>query len=94
MCVDIEFDPSKDALNRDKHGVSLAFGVEVFADEMALIIPSFRDVDGEERYKAIGNVDGRLWTTVYVIRGDICRLISVRKSNGTESRQYENSDPG
>lgn len=86
--MDIEYDTGKDATNRDKHGVSLAFGVEMFDDPDHLILPSIRPVDGEDRFKVIGDVDGRLWTAIYVMRGAAYRFISVRKSNDGEQRTY------
>jgi uncharacterized protein len=54
-----EFDPEKDDANRGKHGVSLSFGARVFEDEDYLLIPTFREEDGEDRYKVIGMVDGK-----------------------------------
>jgi len=44
--------------------------------------------DGEDRYKVIGIVDGKLWTAVHVRRGDMVRFISVRRSNDGEEKQY------
>lgn len=82
--MEIAFDPVKDAANRAKHGVSLAFGVRVFADAAHVVLPSFRPVDGEDRYKAVGMVDGRLHTAVFMRRDGTVRLISVRRSNGNE----------
>jgi uncharacterized DUF497 family protein len=38
--MDVEFDPAKDAANRAKHGVSLAFGARLFEDDDYLILPS------------------------------------------------------
>ena len=86
--MDIEYSPAKDAINRQQHGVSLAFGVEPFADPAHLVIPSFREIDGEERFKVVGMVGDRLWTAVFVMRGDARRFISVRKSNVKETREY------
>lgn len=86
--MDIEFDPAKDAINIAKHGVSLAFGVKVFADDNHLVLPSIRPVDGEDRFKAIGEVDGKLWTAVHVMRGAATRFMSVRRSNAGEERAY------
>lgn len=88
MSVEIEFDPAKDAVNIDKHGVSLAFGVTLFNDGNHITLPSVRPIDGEDRFKVIGDVDGRLWTAVYVMRGEAIRFISVRKSNEGETRAY------
>ena len=87
--MDIEFDSVKDAINRDKHGVSLAFEVRVLENPDSVVFPSLRPIDGEERYKAVGLVDNRLWTAVRVRRGRAIRFISVRKSNDGEQRLYD-----
>jgi uncharacterized DUF497 family protein len=91
--MDFEFDPAKDAINRAKHHLPLAFGQRIFDDPFAAILPSFRPIDGEYRYKAVGLVDGKLFTAVYVERRGATRLISVRRSNGAEQRDYDR-DPG
>jgi uncharacterized DUF497 family protein len=36
----------------------------------------------------VGIVDGKLHTAVYVMRGEAVRLISVRRSNASEQRDY------
>jgi uncharacterized DUF497 family protein len=89
----VDFDAAKDEANRAKHGVSLAFGVRVFDDGGHIVLPSLRPIDGEDRYKAVGLVDGRLWTVIHVWRGETIRLISVRRSNSGEQRNYHR-DPG
>ena len=82
------FDPSKDAANRARHGVSLTFGERVFEDGHHLVIPSIRPIDGEERFKAVGLVDGKFYTAVFTWRGEARRFISVRRSNRNEERAY------
>lgn len=82
------FDPHKDAANRKKHNLSLAFGDRIGEDDNHLIVPSVREIDGEERFKMIGIVDGRLFTGVFVWRDDAPRFISVRRSNTGEERAY------
>lgn len=89
----VDYDPDKDEANRIKHGVPLVFGVRIFSDSEMAIVPTIRIGDEEERFKAIGMVDGKLWTAIHVWRGDIVRLISVRRSNAREQRDYD-SDPG
>ncbi len=91
--MDVEFDPDKDAANLERHGVSLRFGARVLDDADVLVVPTIRAADEEERFKAIGEVDGDLWTAVHVYRGDNVRFISVRRSNVGEQRAYD-SDPG
>lgn len=51
------FDPVKDAANRTKHKLSLAFGGRIGEDANHLIVPSIREIDGEERFKMIGLFD-------------------------------------
>lgn len=91
--MDLEFDPAKDETNRFKHGIALAFGKKVFSDPDIQVMPSFRPIDGEDRYKAVGLVNGKLYTAIYVLRNERVRMISVRRSNGSEQRDY-GSDPG
>ena len=64
--MEFEFDPAKDKANRFKHGLRLAFGSRVFDDPAHAIIPTVRLGDEEERIKAIGMVDGRLYTAIHV----------------------------
>lgn len=85
------FDPAKDAINRAKHGLSLAFGDRIFADGDHLILPSIRVIDGEERFKVVGAVGGLLFTGVFVWRSDLPRFISVRRSNTGEERSYRSA---
>ena len=91
--MDFDYDPGKDAINRAKHGVALAFGRRVFADRDCTIIPTIREGDEEARFKAVGLVDGRLFTVIHVWRGETVRFISVRRSNAGEQRDYDR-DPG
>jgi uncharacterized DUF497 family protein len=91
--MEFDFDPAKDEANRFKHGLRLEFGRRVFDDPMNAILPSFRKVDGEDRFKAVGMVGGKLYTVVYVWRENVIRLISVRRSNPSEQRDYD-SYPG
>lgn len=86
--MEFEFDPAKDEANRFKHGLPLAFGMRVFDDPFHSVLPSHRPVDGENRYKAVGLVDGKLFTLVHVWRDERIRLISVRRSNAGEQRDY------
>lgn len=86
--VTSDFDPVKDEANREKHGLSLGFGALVFADPDHLVIPSIREIDGEERFKVIGLVERRLFTAVFVWRTGKPRFISVRRSNTGGDRAY------
>ena len=61
-----EWDPAKDEANRFKHGLRLAFGQKVFDDPDHVVVETVRIGDEEERLKAIGLIDGKLYTAVHV----------------------------
>jgi uncharacterized protein len=87
--MEFEFDPAKDEVNLFKHRLRLAFGQRVFEQDDHIVVSSHRLADGEERSKAIGLVEGKLYTVVHVWREDVIRLISVRRSNAGEQRDYD-----
>lgn len=82
------FDPNKDAINLERHKLSLVFGDRFFEDDDHLIIPSIRPEDGEERFKVVGLVGQKLFTAVFTWRDDLPRFISVRRSNKGEEKAY------
>ncbi len=43
---------------------------------------------GEARRKAIGLIEGRVFTVVYVQRDEAIRIISARRANATERKAY------
>lgn len=81
------FDPAKDAANRAKHKLPLAFGDRILEDDSHLIIPSIREIDGEERFKVVGIVGEKLFTSVFVWRGELPRFISVSPLHLGEKEQ-------
>jgi uncharacterized DUF497 family protein len=92
--MEFEFDPAKDEANRFKHGLRLAFGMRIFDDSVHVLTPTVRIGDEEERWKAVGYVDGKLFTAVHVWRGERVRLISVRRSNAGEQKDYDRYSRG
>jgi uncharacterized protein len=87
--MDVEFDPSKDAENIAKHGVSLTEGDGVLGDPLCLTVEDISS-KGELRWVSIGtNVFGTLYVVVWTKRGDNERLISVRKPEPRERKDYE-----
>ena len=85
----MEFDPKKDAANLKKHGVSLSEGDGVLNDPLALTVED-RSAEGEQRLVTIGaNVFGSLMVVVHTPRGEEVRIISVRRADPKERRNYE-----
>ena len=83
----IAFDPVKDAINRDKHGCSLALAAEMTWDD-ALIFEDIRFEYGERRFIAIGYIGRRLYVAVFTDRDGVRRIIGLRKANPREDRTY------
>jgi len=89
--VSPQFDPGKNAANIAKHRVSLADGDGVLLDPLALTVEDSTS-RGEQRWQTIGvNSFGELMIVVWTNRGSDVRLISVRKPEPKERRDYETS---
>ena len=86
--MEYEWDPAKAKENIRKHKIDFADVVGVFEDEMAITIED-PDAEGEQRFVTIGlDKLERLMVVVYTYRGDEIRLISARKANKGEEKQY------
>ena len=84
-----EFDPKKDAANVKKHGVSLSEGDGVLNDPLALTVED-EFAEGEQRFVTIGmNAFGSMMVVVHTNREKGSRIISVRKADPKERRNYE-----
>jgi uncharacterized DUF497 family protein len=93
MNARFDWDPIKAASNRRKHGVSFQTAVLVFADPNALVVQD-RIENGEERWQAIGVVEGLFMLVVaHTVREqddlEVIRILSARRANREEKRRYE-----
>lgn len=90
-----EWDESKNRSNHRKHGVLFETAMLVF-DDPNLCSVQDREVDGEERWQAMGRVEGLLLLLVaHTIRDEddeeVVRIISAREMTAHERRRYEDS---
>jgi len=85
-----EWDTEKDAANRRKHGVSFEEAQTVFFDEEALFLADPEHSENEDRFVLLGlSASLRLLVChCYRRAGRIIRIISARKSDRRERRQY------
>jgi uncharacterized protein len=87
--MDFDWDTTKAATNRRKHGVSFEDAARVFFDPARIETFDGRDAYGEDRWKTVGSVELALLAVVYTVRGgDTIRLISARKADARERAQY------
>jgi uncharacterized protein len=86
--VELDFDSAKDAINRAKHGISLADAARLDWNRVLAILDS-RAAYGEARQIGYGPIGRRLYCVVFVDRGARRRIISLRKANTREIDRYE-----
>lgn len=83
----VSFDPVKNVANIEKHGVSMALAEAIEWDEV-LCTPDTRADYGELREIGFAMIGDRLHVVVFVQRGDVMRIISLRKANSREVKLY------
>jgi hypothetical protein len=90
--LQFDWDAQKAAANLRKHGVSFEEAQTVFLDEEALLRPDEEHSDDEDRFLLLG-LSGLLRTLVvchcYRQGDEVIRLISARKADSEERRQYD-----
>jgi uncharacterized protein len=88
---DFEWDDAKASTNLRRHKISFREARRVF-DDMFVVIDQDTSGDyGEDRFLATGIVEGLLIVVVYTERGERIRIISARKANSHEQREYYRS---
>lgn len=86
--MEFECDSEKSAANRQKHGIDFESAKLLWLDEQRLIVPARSTT--EPREAIIGELGGILWTAIYTMRGEVVRIISVRRARDEEREKYNN----
>lgn len=85
--MQIEFDSAKDAANKAKHGVSLAFAGELDWDAALAWIDDRFEYD-ELRMIALAPKTEILYYVAFLELGEVRRVISLRRANRREVKHY------
>jgi uncharacterized DUF497 family protein len=85
--VQIDFDPDKRDKTLAERGLDFAQAGEVFAG-WHFTAEDCREGYGEARYITVGKLDNRMVVIVWTARGDVRRIISMRKANEREQARY------
>lgn len=83
-----EWDPVKAARNVQAHGISFATAIRIWDGRVVEQVDDREDY-GEARFVDIGMIGDRYITVVYTWRGDIRRIISARKAEAHERKEYQ-----
>jgi uncharacterized DUF497 family protein len=82
-----EFDQDKSSSNKDKHGIDFHEAQFMWLDPERIVIPA-RTLD-EVRFLMVAKFSGDYWSAIFTMRGEIIRIISVRKSRQNEKEIYK-----
>ena len=89
--LNFEWDENKNAFNLKKHGISFNEAKTVFADELGRLILDPDNSEGEERFILMEMSSHlRILSVCHCERGsETIRIISARKADKSERKQYE-----
>ncbi|NOQ35375.1 MAG: BrnT family toxin [Methylococcaceae bacterium] len=85
--MEIEFDPVKSEKNKLERGFPFELATH-FEIDTALVEVDCRHDYEEQRFNALGLIGDRLYHMTYTLRGNIIRVISLRKANKREVKKY------
>ena len=81
-------DPNKSRANYFKHGIVLEFAQHLdWANK--LVWQDVRQNYNEVRMSGLVPLEGKVYAVVYVLRAESTRMISLRKANNREMKQYD-----
>lgn len=84
--MEFECDPVKSQSNKEKHGLDFDEAKALWKDEDRLQFPAKSDT--EERHAILAKRGGRIWVAFFTMRGEVTRIISVRRARENEERTY------
>jgi uncharacterized DUF497 family protein len=82
-----QWDQTKDAANRVKHGIGFREAAEIFRGFILVSEDTRRDY-GERRFIALGIYDGEVIRVVFTERDSEIRIISAWKANRDDRETY------
>jgi hypothetical protein len=83
-----EWDEDKRLSNLRKHGIDFRDVYKIFEGRHYSGKSKNRGSD-EERFIAIGELNGSITSVIYTVRGEAIRVISIRKARHAEKKTYD-----
>jgi uncharacterized DUF497 family protein len=87
--MDFEWDLVKSNSCQISRNFDFAYVISIFEDPTLLVERDQRWEYGEERFQALGVIDGRVFSVIFTRRVRAIRIISARKANSREVKRYE-----
>ncbi|MGA9579184.1 MAG: BrnT family toxin [Terrimicrobiaceae bacterium] len=85
--MDFEYDPSKSARNKEKHGIDFEEAKGLWDDEDRLLFPAQSET--EPRFAMLAEYRQRVWVAFFTLRQRRVRIISVRRARPNEREEYQ-----
>jgi uncharacterized DUF497 family protein len=87
--MNFEWDGSKSEACFQQRGFDFAYVARAFFDSNRVVSEDNRHSYGEARYRLMGMIEQRVFVVVYTPRSRATRIISARKANQREVKDYE-----
>ena len=87
--MEFEWDDAKSDACFTHRGFGFSYVVRAFQDDDRIAGRDRRRDYAEDRYRLLGMIEGRVLVVIYTMRGSVVRIISARKANAREIREYE-----
>ena len=89
--MEFEWDAAKSDACFAHRGFGFSYAVRAFQDEDRIVGRDRRRDYAEDRYRLPGTIEGRVFVVIYTMRGSVVHIISARKANAGETREYEHN---
>ena len=88
---EFEWDEAKSDACHAQRGFDFAYVLQAFIDPNRAVRQDHRWDYGEDRYQLLGMIEKRVFFVGYTVRSSAIRIISARKADRREVREYEDS---
>ena len=85
--MSFEYDPEKSDSNQLKHGIDFDKAQQLWSDSYRIEVEARSTT--ENRFLVIGKIDEKHWSAIITYRGEVIRIISVRRARENEVKLYE-----
>lgn len=87
--MDFEWDLAKSNSCQISRNFDFTYVIPIFSDPTLLVEHDQRWEYGEERFRALGLIDEKVFVVVFTRRNRAIRIISARRANSREVKRYE-----
>ena len=87
--MEFEWDDAKSDACFAQCGFDFSYAVRAFLDPNRITSRDYRWDYGEDRYRLLGEIEGRVFVVIFTVRSSVIRIISARKANKREVEAYD-----